>query len=375
MALYNPHPIPGFVTSTTDIPSVDRTYQGKVCPDPIRLVRYDYGLPAAQKLSALLFAAEGGAWTVTLSIQNDRVIIQNDDGTSFSIADTATARALGFQNFPVASVTVGSVERATATGDWVRGSFEGDPITVTVAGPTNFSTAPVGRLTHLLQWLTPTVGTDSAGDPISVDFRFGIDSNGHTFLTSKEGSPGSPNQSVFLGFSGNETPTTGSGTTWYTYVSAYPNNAVWVPSRPLARKTQSTDHDGGSVRLQSGQYVYNYRGSYSNYLLEAWADGPADVKDLNQHLLIGFGPMMHPGARLDYYPLWGDPRLPLRDNEVGASQFPYTLTHANYMNGDQGVVRCYVPSDMNRLTLGWPDDIRRRAPVSLNLHVAHDLTD
>jgi hypothetical protein len=379
MAEKNYHPIPGFIASLTGFEPVDITYQGKVCPDPLNLYRYDYGLPASQKLPALLFAAEGGTWTVGINIQDDKVFIQSDDGNDFQINSTPTAIAMGFRNFPVVGVLVGSVIRAYATADWQRGDFEGDPISITMtAGPTLIATDPVGHLTHLMQWLSPEVGTDNNNDPISANFRFGINSEGHCFFTSNEGSPGTPNFCPVLGFTGNEVAVSGDTFgvgPFFTYTATYPMTGVWVPSRPLARRIQETEQDTDSTRTLSGKHVYAHRGSFTSLSLEAWVDGPQDSKDLYKHVLERFAPFAHPGARIDYYARWGDPRLPLQDYEVGLTSFPYTITSANYNNGELGVVRCYAGSEMGSVIVTWPQDLRRRSPLTLILKQAHNLED
>lgn len=380
MAERNYHPIPGFIASTLGFDPLERTYQAKVCPDVQRICRYDFGLPSTQQLGALIEAAAGyPGWRAAINIQDDKVFIQSNDADAFQINSTPTAIALGFRDFPVVAVVVGDVTRAYATADWQRGDFEGDPLSITItSGPTLIATEPVGHLTHLMQWLSPNTGKDDINDDISEDYRFGINLDGHCFFTTKESSPGAPNFVPSLGFTGSETPVAGDSFgdgPWYTYTAENPCIGVWVPSRPLARRIQQTEQDTSSTRTLSGKHVYAHRGSFTSLSLEAWVDGPQDSKDLYKHVLERFAPFAHPGARVDYYARWGDPRLPLQDYEVGGTSFPYTITHANYNNGESGVVRCYSGSEMSDVIVTWPEDLRRRSPLTLILKQAHNLED
>lgn len=381
MAEKNYHPIPGFVASLVGVPSAEKTYSGLVCPNPINIYRYDYGLPSTLRLTSLLTAAAAtetyGAITANINSFTDLIQFRSADGDEFQVNDTPTARALGFTTFPTTSVNVAGQHVATAQTDWQRGSFEADTISLTfTSGPDTVTTEPVGHLNHLMQWMATSTGLDDAGDPISALRRFGINSDGHVFYTYDASEViETQNYSYILGFRGDETSVPNSDLSWYTTTATHPLTGVWVPSRPLARRFESTENDISAEKTLNSSWAYNLRGSFTTLELECWVDGPQDSKDLYKHVLERFAPYAHPGARVDYYARWGDPRLPLQDREVGYQIYPYTISAANYNNGESGVVRCYANMQMQEYVFRWPEDLRRRAPLTLMLDRAHNLED
>lgn len=307
--------------------------------------------------------------TIVFDSDLDRFGILSVDGDSFTVVGSPTSFLLGFggTGTNVSSVVGLGGEVAWAPRDWSRGDVEVGVMRITI-GADNLDFGDVGHVSSLLHVMPTGIYADADNE-----YRFGLTNEGHLFYSTAEAMVPTGAMKEFLGFSGLETGVTVGS--WTTYTADYPMSGVWVPSRPLARRLQSTENDTSSIRLLSGKHVFHQRGAYTTLSLEAWVDGPQDAKDLYKHVLERFAPLAHPGARVDYYERWGDPRTGLEAREIGLGQPAFSIEYNSYNNGEAGRVKCYCSEEMADYVITWPEDLRRRAPLTLKLNIAHDLED
>ena len=336
--------------------------------------------------------------TISVGIdEDDRVYIQGARhrltvyGHTTSVYGFALAGDLGGAGPPYRSV---------ASGEWIRGLVsEGATIGIlpSTGGYARFSIPPSAQTFQSVVTKIREVGSvNDADDPSNIqtvletrdnnennnagrNFRWWMDDSGHIGWSCVQSLAASASPITWvntnfrdlLGFSGNEAVLNDGSNNYQ--IADYPAKACLVPSRPLERITRSVDKVDAAVRLVNGRVVGNLAGAYQSVSLTFWIDGPADCFDLHRHWLERVVPYMQRGARVSWYGEWGDPRRGLSGYDVTESQPAYDLLYTSEVDGERGRYRGRVAMDAEgRVTVEWPQPLRRRAPMTLVLEKAED---
>lgn len=325
----------------------------------------------------------GTSWSVALS-SADRIEITAD--VDFTITSTGAVDALGLSGGTTSPS--GANYALTAPHDWTRGGFNLRAASNTVyrfdeVGGAGSFTWPAGSLgiQDVIIFLRRR-GLESDVDDVDAStnlealdiaaqgsdlIRWLINDEGHVEChhLSYVGDI-TWNSTTFrdrLGFSGDETPITRGGNE--ILVADHPLPGALFPSRPYQSHYLKTSTVSQSRRKIAGGYTSNFIGSYITSVLLFDLDALLDVRDLYRHFTNHFVQYIPSGERINFYQGWGDSRRALITASIDATQAAYTLLYTSEDNGDQGRVR--ASNITNDVSLSYPNRLRRRVPVRLEL--------
>jgi len=391
--------------NTTALPTYAAT--AGVYDDPLAFLT-GYGMPTPAQLGTDLDGLWSGAaktGDITAGIDADDMVFihctDNGGGAEAFTVTGSSANRFGFHG-AIASVTDGAGGFiATATHDWVRGGFNargadvlliidpdsgGAPLVVPNWGGTVQSVPTILRETgaegddddgHDADNLCSLLNDDHA--LITRTIRCGINDTGHVWITGPTSAFTADivwSSTTFrdrLGFSGSEVSTTASS---IRYVTAdYPLPGFLAPTRGLTRISPRSLERSAAVRAVTGILASTHLGSYRQWDIAGYLDGPADARDLHDHAVRKVWPYLVQGREVTVWQEWGDPRRAINAADVTASIVSYSAFQTSDDSGYRGRRRLIVsPDGSPGMQVNWPDAIRRRAPWMLiasdNVNVA-----
>ena len=308
---------------------------------------------------------------------------------AFTMAAGAGNAALGFDVAGQTSATLFGGEYMVATGEWQRGAITSVSPTITSSvadgGTSGPLVAPKQYRVHSALDLLRTLGSadldDSAATTslasLSATVRWGVDADGHVFMARNLSEQGNTITWVeasfrdFLGFTGAETETTPAGSSNLRVLTAtHPCSGLLTPSRPLERVTDLIEHIGQAQLLTSGRQYWTGQQILRRFEVVAYVDGYCARIDRARHFVDRVAPYLHPGAWVNIYQDWGDPRRSLRSWDVvpAAGRSAYSTLYTSQRDGDYGRLRCYVDrGGPKTFSLVYDGQVRQRAPITLQL--------
>lgn len=335
-----------------------------------------------------------------LSINDVKVGIDANDKVYIELPAPFTVEAgLGSDQWgfvtDVAASLVGSIYRATATADWVRGDFllynarfyvdagaNGRRLVLADAlnkwaldvpsalrnkVQLNVANPDLPTATYALYSLAGA--TDDSSSTVSQSISWGINDKGYVFYISNQDDPLAwyttalaKEFKMLLGFTGETvTPLLGSN---YKHTASSPCAWSLFFSRPFDSIDPTVIPLGSGVRLANGQTASISYGTAYGWSMTGWLDGPSDTYDRHMHLIRRVGPLMGPGKMVSVSQDWGDSRRGRRIEEGGA----YNVDATVEMNGYRGLIIGAITEDRGPYSVSWPQNIRQRSPFSLSIY-------
>jgi hypothetical protein len=347
--------------------------------------------PAAADTVNLANRAEAATGTpVTATVNgDDRVSLFFTGATTVTLDPAATNALWGYD--PAGQTSTGDGfgnQLLIAPATWARGNQTLAGLTLT-RGASSGDAPKSGITVHSLLDSLRTWGISDAddlnptGNLSALDFaagsaevRWGVTADGHVFCSRATAGLSdvawvSTTFRDALGFTGLEAGVIAGNYT--TTTATYPCPGLLTPSRPfdtIDRGTQA--RFGASLASNGGAYVTSWldRVTYGVSLL---LDGPADRIDRQDHMLRKVLPAMPPGARVTVYQDWGDYRRSARTADtsnpaVAPRSAPYSLLYTSQRDGEYGRLLCRRdPGESGALVAAWPDRIKRRLPVVMQV--------
>jgi hypothetical protein len=331
-----------------------------------------------------------GTPVVATITADDRVSLRFTGATSVVLAAGAGNSLWGYDPAGQASVSDGlGNQLLIATSTWPRGNQVLTAIDLTRGGSSGSLPKPGITVHSLLDSLRSWGSADAddlnpTGNLSALDFtaaggdevRWGVTADGHVFCSRAVSGYSdvtwvSTSFRDALGFTGLETEVIVSG--YGTTTATYPCAGLLTPSRPFDTidRGQQTRF-GASLASNGGAYVTTWldRVTYGVAML---LDGPADRIDRQDHALRKVLPAMPPGARVTVYQDWGDYRRSVRAADtsnpaVAPRVAPYSALYTSQRDGEYGRLLCRRdPGESGALVAAWPDRIKRRLPVTMQV--------
>jgi hypothetical protein len=303
--------------------------------------------------------------------------------TAWSISANANNAFWGLPTAGVGPIAPGVVYEAP--DDFSRGNFNDKWITITPTAFPGFSVpAQPKKIQNMvvaqrevsvvadaddMNPLTNLEYLDNAiYSPVNKVIRWGLTDDGYVYYSVPTGSGigaiawASTTFRDALGFSGNETVDNTTINNVDLWVADYRSPYFYLPSRPLINQVRTQTQVTATARATDGRWGSNNVGSYGEWEIEFYVDGPIDSEDQHRHFLDKFLPVLTHGKRCNLYQEWGDTRrakfLP-NDGKFSELWNPTA-------NGYRGrlLLRLH-PDSGDSYTVSWPQQLRRRAPFSL----------
>lgn len=340
----------------------------------------------AHALAAALPAAS--SVSVSLSSITDRITLRAVGlAGHFTLAAGAANAVLGFDPAGQTSALLAGGETITAVGDWQRGVIESVAPTITSSVADGSTSGPLVTPSqyrvHCALDLLRTLGNGDADDSaggmslgtLSPGVRWGLTADGHVFMARNTSVTASALTWVsttfrdFLGFTGLEAATTPSGSANLRVLTAtYPCHGVLTPYWPLERVADSLEHVGQAQLLTSGRQYWVGQQALRRYDVTFLVDGYQARLDRARHFVDHVAPYLHPGAWVNVYQDWGDPRRARRTVDIRPGSAAYDTVATSQRDGDFGRLRCYLDRGAeSRVALEFEGALRQRARVTLSL--------
>lgn len=334
-----------------------------------------------------------GNWSAGID-EDDRIYVEND-AEAFDVLAGAGNAVFGFDTAGQSAVLVsGTTYRATATGDWTRGTITNQQIQLDPASAGAFTCPSYAYQAHTIPILMRARGNADADDNYAttcleaVDndanddpgsggdnrIRWGVTADGFVYRARPTGVAAAPTWATTdaakdfrkaLGFTGAEAEATVGGLEVLT-ASTRPARGLLTPSRPFERVEGRRAWSGDAVQLTGGAAAYATVDDLKLYDVAMYLDGAADRIDQARHYLDGFRPYWAPGQLANVYQDWGDGRRTLRGIDVGAGQAAYDELYTSQRDGEFGRLRVRIAVDApTEAAVRWPGRLRRRVPVTM----------
>lgn len=327
-----------------------------------------------------------GVWTIQHR-NSDRIRLQST-GQAFSLDARQHNATYGYPTSGAASQLVSGVHRMDASAEWLRGVVQARQLRIvpSASDPFLLPSAPfmASDLITMLRQAGSVGDADDLHDPAGsfrsleaadnaaaevAGIRWGMDGRGHVFWAAPAALGLAPPTWLVtsfrdrLGFSGREGGISAGGLDWV--IADYPCPGVYVPTYPLTRLVRTVEEFSSGMRLSSGGWSGQHRGTWCGWSLSFFVDGPADPRSTWRHFAERFLPYVPVGSRISLYLRWGDPRRSLGPYDAVAGVEPYSLLHTSELEGRRGRIRGRVAgtSDLRR-QLDWPGTAERRIPVT-----------
>jgi len=342
-----------------------------------------------QRVSTAAGGAAYGAWTVGIDT-DDRVYIENDT-IAFSVRAAPGNTQIGFPvGSPTGSInTGGTIWRATAPSDWIRGTFIAEALSIAVPPP-GYGTLLVpgyaGQVQDVPIYLRFYTSADldgqsdentiqwAEGDEHGVNtIHWGRNDEGHCFVSypaAVADISAWPDTDFRdrLGFTGDETPVGVLSNNFYVLTAEYPMPGVLAPYRPFNSVLFNTEDVTPAVDQTDGGYSTNYVATFHNWLFSGYLDGPTDFygppgRDNHQHWGRRCLPYLGTGRRVAVYQDVGDSRR-------ASEREDYGLLYTHEMDGYRGrVVGRMNLGNVTSYTVTWNNagNLRMRAPLSFTV--------
>tara|TARA_R100000773_G_scaffold19682_2_gene17654 strand:+ start:173 stop:1381 length:1209 start_codon:yes stop_codon:yes gene_type:complete len=335
------------------------------------------GIAMSDLLQATAPSGFGTTWSITIN-SSDKVVISCDDQFQVQFKSGSDVLGVGSSSFSTLATSF------TCPNDWTRGSQIGQSTYrfLDSTGSTAFSFTIQGGLNaqDLIVAIRERGTVNDVDDVNSANCLEKLDINANTASTyikwyinddghvecmySNTLSDVSWVSTTFrdrLGFSGNETPSSG---TIKKLTAEYPLPGTLYPSRPYQDHHMQTQTVSQSRRKIGGGYASNFIGSYVQSILLFDLDALLDEVDLYRHFTNNFISYIGSGERITFYQNVGDSRRSLITSGINLSQPAFDLLFTSEDNGNTGRIRCSLV-DSNTINLAYPNRLKRRVPVSL----------
>lgn len=314
---------------------------------------------------------DAGTWTIGIDA-NDKVYIESDTAT-FTLAAGTGLEAWGFSSGGMsASNVTGTIYRATAADQWVRGPVVNAYITIDPAGlPAAFSIPSSGGTVMAGQFNDPITAIRNRGigdaddtaastcleavDTSHASIRWSLTATGHVCCSRRTASTTALTWQTAgktlrdaLGFTGSETETTSGAYSFLTATNL--PRVVWAPSTQIGRCRHVFGEKSRTMRTANGAIASANLATWSGWDVELYLDGPDATTPDVEHIWRRWWRSVPVGYGVTLYRHWGDPRRQLYADEVTADQPAYDLLYTS--EPERGRKRCRRD----------PDDEQGRTP-------------
>jgi len=351
-------------------------------------------------LQVQVTAAGGAAMNVFIDT-DDLVTITCT--SAFTLAAGFGEEAFGFPSAPYNSTNILGVHTLKAPDDWVRGTTTFSHLNIT-EGINVYNVPSIGyKSQDIVTLFRASTLTDAdagdalnnmqdqindVGDNLTRRFRLGINDNGKVFIAWPSGTGiasfdadafANDDFQRWMGYDGTEVATFYAGFgygIWLLEANNYCAGAM-IPSRPIQKSILRFTEETNTIALTSGDIASNKVSDWASIEINWRLDGPADCIDLSSHFVNEFVPRNQKGKKLNYYPVWGDPRRARNSADVrtfnAVSTPEYDLLGTSELDGYRGRFRGRRDiGDPSKKNLKWPGALRRRLPMSTFIRAVED---